>query len=75
LQVFVHDVVDIEAEQARLQKQKEYLEKGIEPLRAKLSNEQFLSRAKPEVVEQSRKKLEELSEQLQQVEQLLRELM
>lgn len=74
LQVFVHDVVDIEAEQARLQKQKEYLEKGIEPLRAKLSNEQFLSRAKPEVVEQSRKKLEELSEQLQQVEQLLREL-
>ncbi len=73
-QVFVHEVVDVEAERSRLQKQKEYLEKGIEPLRAKLRNEQFLARAKPEVVEQSRKKMAELTEQLQQVERLLAEL-
>lgn len=74
VQVFVHEVVDLEAERDRLQKQKEYLEKGIEPLRGKLSNEQFLSRAKPEVVEQSRKKMAELIEQLQQVKHLLAEL-
>jgi valyl-tRNA synthetase len=74
LRVFVHEVVDVEAERVRLLKQKEYLEKGIAPLRAKLNQEQFLQRAKPEVVEQSRKKMAELTEQLEQVERLLAEL-
>ena len=74
LQVFVHDVVDPEAERQRLEKQKEFIEKGIRPLQAKLGNENFVGRAKPEVVEQSRQKLAELSEQLENVNQLLAEL-
>ncbi len=73
-QVFVHDVIDPEAERKRLMKQKEFIENGIRPLEAKLGNENFVSRAKPEVVEQSRRKLEELTGQLNHVNQLLAEL-
>ena len=74
LQVYVHDVVDIEAEKGRLQKQKEFIENGIRPLQAKLSNEGFVSRAKPEVVEQSQQKLKDLMNQLAAVEKNLAEL-
>jgi valyl-tRNA synthetase len=74
IQIYVHDAVDKEAERNRLQKQKEFIEKGIAPLAGKLGNENFTSRAKPEVVEQSRQKLKELQDQLAAVEKLLAEL-
>ncbi len=74
LQVYVHDVVDVEAEKQRLQKQKEFIENGIRPLQAKLSNEGFVSRAKPEIVEQSQQKLKDLMAQLSAVEKNLAEL-
>jgi len=48
--------------------------KNIKPLAGKLSNENFTSRAKPEVVEQSRQKLKELTDQLAAIEKLLAEL-
>jgi valyl-tRNA synthetase len=75
MQIFVHDVIDPAAERQRLEKQKEFIENGIRPLQAKLSNESFISRAKPEVVEQSRRKLEDLTEQLKNVNQLLSEFL
>jgi len=74
IQIYVHDAVDKEAERSRLEKQKEFIEKGIAPLAGKLGNENFTSRAKPEVVEQSRQKLKELQDQLAAVEKLLSEL-
>ena len=74
IKLFVHDAVDKDAERLRLQKQKEFVEKGIKPLAGKLSNENFTSRAKPEVVEQSRQKLKELQDQLAAIEKLLVEL-
>ncbi len=74
IQIFVHDAVDKEAERTRLEKQKEFILKGIKPLEGKLGNENFTSRAKPEVVERSRQKLNELQEQLAAVEKLLAEL-
>jgi len=74
IQVFVHDVIDPEEERKRLQKQKEFVEKSIKPLEAKLNNENFTSRAKPEVVEQSRQKLVELQDQLAAIEKHLSEL-
>ncbi len=74
VQVYVHDVIDPDEERKRLQKQKEFVEKGIAPLAAKLGNENFTSRAKPEVVEQSRQKLTELQDQLAAIEKHLEEL-
>jgi valyl-tRNA synthetase len=72
--VYVYDVVDVDAERERLQKQKEFIENGIKPLQAKLSNESFVSRAKPEIVEQSKQKLKELTDQLEAVNKHLAEL-
>ena len=74
VQIYVHDVIDPDEERKRLQKQKEFVEKGIKPLAGKLSNENFISRAKPEVVEQSRAKLKELQDQLAAIEKHLAEL-
>jgi valyl-tRNA synthetase len=74
IQIYVHDVIDPEAERQRLLKQKEFIEKGIKPLAGKLGNENFVSRAAPEVVEQSRQKLKDLTDQLEAVEKLLAEL-
>ena len=45
--------------------------KGFE---AKLGNENFVTRAKPEVVEQTKDKLAEMKEQISNIEKLLLEL-
>jgi valyl-tRNA synthetase len=74
MQIYVHDAVDVEAERKRLTKQKEQIEgvkKGVE---GKLSNENFVSRAKPEVVAQTKEKLAEYTEQLRAIEKHLAEL-
>ncbi len=73
-EVYVHDAVDSKAERVRLEKQKEQIEKGKAAAEAKLTNENFVSRAKPEVVAQAREKLAELTEQLATVEKHLSEL-
>ena len=73
-QVYVHDVIDPEAERKRLEKQKQQIENGIRGLEAKLNNENFVSRAKPQVVQQAREKLKELSEQIDTVQKHLEEL-
>ncbi len=67
IEIFVHDVVDTEAERKRLEKQKEQLEKGIKGVEGKLGNENFVSRAKPEVVESERARLADMKEQLADV--------
>jgi valyl-tRNA synthetase len=74
MQVYVHDVIDVEAERKRLEKQKQQLEKVKKGTEAKLANKNFVNKAKPEVVAQAREKLVELSEQLKVVEQHLSEL-
>jgi len=73
-EVYVHDAIDLQAERIRLEKQKEQLEKAKEAVEAKLANENFVSKAKPEVVAQARDRLTELSEQLKTVEKHLSEL-
>jgi len=74
LQIYVHDVVDVEAERKRLMKQKELLANGIRSAEGKLGNDNFVSRAKPEVVEKTRQTLKELSEQMEALEKHLGEL-
>jgi valyl-tRNA synthetase len=72
--IFVHDVIDPEEERKRLEKRKAQIENGIKPLQGKLNNENFITRAKPEVVQQSKDKLAELLEQLAAIEKHISEL-
>ena len=73
-QVFVHDVIDPDAERARLKKQKQEIQQAKKAVEGKLANENFVTRAKPEVVAQARDRLTQLQEQLQAVETHLAEL-
>ncbi len=73
-EVYVHDAVDVQAERAKLQKQKQQIEKAKKAAEAKLANENFVTKAKPEVVAQARNRLTDLSEQLKTVEKHLSEL-
>ena len=49
-QVYVHDVIDPQAERARLEKQKREIEQALKATEGKLANENFVTRAKPEIV-------------------------
>jgi len=74
IQVYVHDVVDLGAEQARLEKQRQQIENARKTIEAKLNNENFVSRAKPEFVSQTKQKLNELTEQLETITKHLSQL-
>jgi len=74
MQVYLHDAIDVEAELDRLKKQKEQTEKQKEGVERKLANENFVNKAKPEVVAQARQKLNKLTEQLETIEKLLAKL-
>jgi valyl-tRNA synthetase len=74
MQIYVHDAIDIVAERKRLTKQKEQIEGAKKGVEAKLANENFIARAKPEVVAQTKEKLTEYTEQLKAVEKHLAEL-
>ena len=74
MQIYVHDAIDIEAERKRLTKQKEQIEGAKKGVEAKLTNENFIARAKPEVVAQTKEKLAEYTEQLKAIEKHLAEL-
>jgi valyl-tRNA synthetase len=74
MQIYLHQAIDIEAERARLNKQKTQAEGAKKSVEAKLANENFVTRAKPEVVAQAREKLAELTEQSETIEKHLTEL-
>ena len=63
--------IDLEAELAKLNKQKAQLEGWIKGSRAKLSNRKFLEKAPKEVVDDARTKLEELAEKLSRINDLI----
>ncbi|MBN2456790.1 MAG: valine--tRNA ligase [Sedimentisphaerales bacterium] len=73
-EVYVHDAIDLQAERQRLEKQKQQIEKAAKAIQSKLDNENYVNKAKPEVVKQSRKRLAELLEQLETVKKHLLEL-
>ena len=62
-------VIDLDAERARLEKEMAATEKEIGGLKARLSNEKFLTRARPEVVEQTRQRLAELETKLKKLKE------
>jgi valyl-tRNA synthetase len=55
----VADTVDLAKERARLVKEAAAIDADIGKIASKLENQQFLARAKPEVVEEQRERLEE----------------
>jgi len=74
IEAYIHDVIDPEVERQRLKKQKDEIEKAKKTVEARLNNENFVTRAKPQVVAQARDKLAELAEQLKTLEKHLSEL-
>jgi len=74
MQIYVHDVIDVEAERNRLEKQKQQIEAATKTVEAKLKNKEFVTKAKSEVVAQAREKLAQLQEQLETVRKHLFEL-
>jgi valyl-tRNA synthetase len=65
---------DIEAERARLGREREKVQAEAEGLRRRLENPQFVERAKPAVVAESREKLGALLSRLGQIAGLLDEM-
>jgi valyl-tRNA synthetase len=71
MSIVMDDLIDAEAEKTRISSEIEYLKGFLKSVEAKLSNERFVQNAKPEIVENERKKqadavlkLEELSKSL-----------
>ncbi|AQQ10068.1 Valine--tRNA ligase [Sedimentisphaera cyanobacteriorum] len=74
IEVFVHGVIDPDAEKKRLEKQKQDLVKAAKGVEGRLSNESYVKNAPPAIVQDSRNKLAELKEQIEAVDKLLEEL-
>ncbi|MDP7033106.1 MAG: valine--tRNA ligase [Planctomycetota bacterium] len=74
IQVHVHGVVDLEKEKNRLGKERDKLVKRVEGSRKKLANDNFVQRAKPEVVAQERERLLEMERQLETIGSSLADL-
>jgi valyl-tRNA synthetase len=67
-------LIDIEAEKAKLNKQKKELEGWIKGSKAKLSNKNFIEKAPEKVVEEAKLKLEEMEAKLARVIDMLNAL-
>ena len=65
------DLIDIDAEIARLKKQMADLEKWINGTKARLANEKFVSSAPAQVVADTRSKLAELEQKAEETGKLL----
>jgi len=71
IHVDMRNFIDVEAELARSEKQREKIAGWIAGSEKKLANEKFVSRASPEVVEKERQKLAGLKEELAALDQSL----
>ncbi len=67
-------LIDIEAEKQRLGKQVEKIEKELASIDAKLNNPNFVNNAKPEVVEDHRRRREDVNTKLSLTKELLADL-
>ena len=64
-------VIDLDAERAKLKKQRGEFEGWIRGTEAKLKNERFVAKAPAQVVADAKKQLEELKQKLERVNELL----
>ncbi|MCP4709568.1 MAG: valine--tRNA ligase, partial [Planctomycetes bacterium] len=75
MEIYVHNVIDRQAEQDRLQKKKQEINDALQRTQAKLDNQNFVTRAKPDVVQRERDRLSQLQEQLATIEKNLAAVM
>ncbi|MBN2433266.1 MAG: valine--tRNA ligase [Acidobacteria bacterium] len=68
IQILVHNVIDDEAERARLLKERQRVQKEIDMFRRKLANENFVARAPAEVVEENRQRLAKYEYQMASIQ-------
>jgi valyl-tRNA synthetase len=71
IRLYVLDIIDVEAERKRLEKEKATLEKGVKGIEGKLSNENFVNKAPADVVQRERERLEGIRRDLTAVEDAL----
>ncbi len=74
MSVFVADVVDVEAERTRLEKDQATVARGVAAASGKLGNEKFVANAPAAVVDAERKRLAEMQARLAAIERALAEL-
>jgi valyl-tRNA synthetase len=74
VEVFIGNIVNPQAERSQLEKQKQEIKRAKQAVEAKLSNQNFITRAKPEIVARTRERLTQLTEQLQTIDKNLLEL-
>ena len=67
-------VIDVSKETERLSKDKEKIQKEIEALSGRLSNEGFVAKAPPAVVEEQKKRLKEAEEAVSKIDEALTRL-
>lgn len=72
--VSLEGLVDLQAEIDRLKRQKKEVQKQLESVNAELANENFRSRAPEAIVKQKEDKVVELKNQLETIEQNLKDL-
>jgi len=73
-EIFVVGVVDVAKERERLARQRDQISGRLEGARKKLGNENFLAKARPEVVEKERERVAALEVELATVEKHLADL-
>ncbi|MDR1182717.1 MAG: valine--tRNA ligase, partial [Bacteroidales bacterium] len=66
--------IDVETERAKLKDELNYLEGFLISVNKKLSNEKFVANAKPEIVENERKKLSDTGSKIKTLKERLRQL-
>jgi len=70
----LEDMIDIEEEIARLEKEREEIKSEIKRAEGKLANEGFVNQAPEDLVEAEREKLEEYNRQLSRISERIQEL-
>jgi len=67
-------LIDVEAERARKQKELEKAQGQLRGVEGKLGNQNFVTKAKPEVVERERQRADEIKERIERLERALKDL-
>jgi valyl-tRNA synthetase len=74
MEIFLGDVLDPDKERARLETQRKKLTKQLEASQKKLANQNFLEKAPPEVVEEERTRVSDLTGEIALVDKNLQAL-